>query len=175
MSLLDEWRYCPRCGGPVEPAGGRAECSACGYVAYANPVPAVCALCVDDSGRVLLTRRAFEPYAGMWDLPGGFLDEQEHPLDGLRRELLEETGLEIEPAEWFGAFLVPYEGRTVLNLVWRARVAGGDERPSDDVSELRWFSHEELPPLDEIAMAEALRTWLEQEFPGARSGKSIGS
>ena len=68
--------------------------------------------CVDDEGRILLTRRRWKPYAGMWDLPGGFLGEDEHPLDALRRELLEETGLVVEPYEWFGAFLVPYgEGR----------------------------------------------------------------
>jgi ADP-ribose pyrophosphatase YjhB (NUDIX family) len=166
MGLFDEWRYCPRCGAGVVPADGRAECSACGYVTYANPAPAACALVVDGRGRILLTRRAWEPYAGMWDLPGGFLDEDEHPLDGVRRELLEETGLEIEPTEWFGAFMVPYgEGpgtRIVLNLVWRARVLGGREQAADDVSELRWFARDELPPLDEIAMAEPLRAWLAQ-------------
>jgi len=147
------------------PKDGRAECAACGYIAYANPVPAVCALLVDGDGRILLTRRRWEPYAGMWDLPGGFLGEEEHPLDGLRRELLEETGLEIEPAEWLGAFLVAYgDGpgtRTVLNLVWLARVVGGTEEAADDVSELGWFARDELPPMEEVAMAEPLERWLQ--------------
>lgn len=172
MGALDDWRFCPRCAEPVEPEGGRAECSACSYVAYANPVPAVCALCVDDAGRILLARRAFEPYAGLWDLPGGFLNEEEHPLDGLRRELLEEAGLEIEPVEWFGAFMVPYEGRTVLNLVWQARVERGRARPADDVSELRWFGPAELPPLEEIALPEALRAWRGAGFSRGRTGNS---
>ena len=108
MGLFDDWHHCPRCGAEIEPRDGRVECTACGYVAYANAAPASCAICVDDEGRVLLTRRRWEPYAGMWDLPGGFLGEDEHPLDALRRELSEETGLEVEPDEWFGAFLVPY-------------------------------------------------------------------
>jgi ADP-ribose pyrophosphatase YjhB (NUDIX family) len=166
MGLLDEWRHCPRCGAELEPAEGRAECTSCGYVVYAGPVPAACALCVDGAGRILLTRRAWEPYAGMWDLPGGFLEEDEHPLDCLRRELAEETGLAVEPSDWFGAFMVPYgEGpgtRVVVNLVWRAKVVGGSERAADDVSELRWFGREELPPLEEVAMAEPLAAWLEQ-------------
>jgi 8-oxo-dGTP diphosphatase len=165
VGLFDDWHHCPRCGAEIVPADGRAECAACGYIAYANPAPAVCALLVDGDGRILLTRRRWEPYAGMWDLPGGFLAEEEHPLDGLRRELLEETGLEVEPADWFGAFLVPYgDGpgtRTVLNLVWLARVVGGTARAADDVSELGWFARDELPPMEEVAMAEPLERWLE--------------
>lgn len=165
MALLDEWRHCPRCGAVVEPRAGRAECGACRYVAYANPAPAACAICVDDKGRILLTRRAWEPYAGMWDLPGGFLDEDEHPLAALRRELAEETGLDVEPTRWFGAFMVPYGdgpgARWVLNLVWEARVTGGEPRAADDVAEVRWFAADELPPLEEIAMGEPLVAWRE--------------
>jgi 8-oxo-dGTP diphosphatase len=172
VGLLDEWHHCPRCGAPVEPADGRAECASCGYVAYANPAPAVCALLVDDEGRILLTRRAWEPYAGMWDLPGGFLGEDEHPVDALRRELLEETGLEVEPTEWFGAFMVPYGdepgARWVLNLVWEARVSGGEPRAADDVSELGWFARDELPPLEEVAMGEPLADWVARQAEAGR-------
>ena len=164
MAILYGWKLCPRCGGALEGDLTRLECGACGFVVYANPVPAACALCLDAAGRVLLTRRAWEPHAGMWDLPGGFLHEDEDPLDALRRELAEETGLEIEPTEWFGAFVVRYgdgpDARTVLNLVWLARVVSGEEHAADDVSELRWFTREELPPLDEIPMAEPLAVWL---------------
>ena len=50
---------------------------------------------------------AYEPSAGKWDLTGGFLDETEHPLDALVRELREETGLEIEPQEFVGVWMEP--------------------------------------------------------------------
>ena len=62
---------------------------------------------VERDGRLLLGRRAFDPSVGLWDLPGGFLEENEHPLDALVRELREETGLEIEPQEFVGVWMEP--------------------------------------------------------------------
>ena len=91
MGFLDGWRHCPRCAARIGPASGRPSARRAVF-AYANPAPASCALCEDGEGRILLTRRRWEPYAGMWDVPGGFIGEDEHPLDALRRELLEETG-----------------------------------------------------------------------------------
>ena len=100
---------------------------------------------------MLLGRRAFDPAVGLWDVPGGFLEEGEGPIDGLRRELREETGLEIEPTEFLGIWLQAYGGRTVLCLTWLARPAGGSERAGDDLSELRWFAPDELPAPGELA------------------------
>ena len=169
MGLFDDWRHCPRCGAEISPQAGVAECGTCGYVAYANPAPAVCALLVDDGGRVLLTRRRWEPYAGMWDLPGGFLGEDEHPLDGLRRELLEETGLEVEPVDFLGVWLDDYgdgpDAPTTLNLYWTARVIGGEAVAGDDAAELGWFPRNALPPDGEIGfpnVREVLRAWRNQ-------------
>ena len=138
-----------------------ARCQTCGEIVWANPVPGAQAL-VERDGRVLLARRALEPRQGLWDFPGGFLDEHEHPLDALRRELREETGLEIEVVEFLGIFMDPYDGRTILSLTWLARPAGGEEQAADDVAELRWFAADELPPDEQIAFpgqVEALARW----------------
>ena len=103
----------------------------------------MCALVLDDDGRVLLARRKFEPEAGKWDVPGGFLEEDEEPLDGLRRELREEAGVEIEPLELAGIWADRYGGAddatATLNLYWTARIVSGEPTPADDVAELRWF------------------------------------
>jgi ADP-ribose pyrophosphatase YjhB (NUDIX family) len=149
---LDDWRFCPRCGEAIEKVEDRAECRACGYVGYANPVPATEAVCFDDQGRVLLGRRAVDPGAGLWDLPGGFLHEDEHPLDALRREIREETSLEIEAVDFLGFWLEPYDGRIVLCLTWTAR-AEGEGRAADDLVELRWFPPDELPGAYELAFS----------------------
>jgi 8-oxo-dGTP diphosphatase len=154
MGELDGWRLCPRCGAELGGDAARLACDACGFIVYASSKPTAGALCVDN-GRLLLARRAHPPFEGFWDIPGGFLDEGEGPLDGLRRELREETGLEVEPERFLGIWMDRYGGdstaEATLNLYWTARVVGGDAAPADDVSELRWFNRDELPAPDELA------------------------
>ncbi len=152
VGLLDGWRFCPRCAAALALVAGRAECARCGFVAYANPVPGAEAVCRDELGRVLLGRRAFEPAAGLWDLPGGFVEECEHPIDALRREVREETGLELDALRFVGFYLEPYDGRTVLCLTWTGRVHG-EARAGDDLAELRWFAPNELPHVEELAFS----------------------
>ena len=96
MGVLDNWRFCPRCGGELNESEDHLLCAGCGERYWANAIPGVQGI-LERDGRVLLARRANEPRRGHWDLPGGFLDETEDPVDGLRREFREETGLEIEP------------------------------------------------------------------------------
>ena len=139
---------------------------------WAHSSPAVSVFLTDADRRVLLARRAREPDAGLWDTLGGFLEEGEHPLDALRREVREESGLEVEPRGFVGAFMDTYGGGpdavVVLNLVWEATASGGDAVPADDVSELRWFPPDALPPDGDVAfrwLAPQLRAWIR---PSAR-------
>jgi ADP-ribose pyrophosphatase YjhB (NUDIX family) len=159
MALLDGWRLCPRCGHELEPREhAHLGCPACGSDYYANSAPAVQGV-LEREGKVLLARRAIEPRLGHWDLPGGFLEEGEEALDGLRREFEEETGLAVEPVDWLGACLDPYAGYWVLGLTWLVR-ADGEPRAADDVSELRWFGPDELPGEMAFPSQErVLRAW----------------
>jgi 8-oxo-dGTP diphosphatase len=154
MGELEGWKSCPRCGTELAGDAARLWCSACGFVVYASSKPTAGALCVEN-GRVLLARRAHPPFKGFWDIPGGFLDEGEAPLDGLRRELKEETGLDVEPERFLGIWIDRYGGdstaESTLNLYWTALVVGGEAVPADDVSELRWFERDELPAASELA------------------------
>ena len=174
MAILHGWRTCPRCAGQLANDGARAVCQGtCGSTYYANSSPCVSALVEDDDGRVLLARRAVEPYLGLWDPPGGFLEEGEHPEDGLRRELLEETGLRCEAVRFLGVWMDVYgdapDAAATLNLYWTMRVVSGEPVAADDVAELRWFAADELPGTDELAFTtvkDVLAAWAERQGSG---------
>jgi len=155
-------RFCPRCGGLLEtvvrPGDNRPRqvCVACGRVHHHNAKPCAGALVVRDK-RVLLVQRAIQPFLGCWDIPGGFLEEDEHPETGAVREVQEETGLEVRLTGLFGFYVDRYgysgEGDYCLNIYFLADVVGGQEYPDDDVADLAWFAPDELP--EEIAFDHA--------------------
>jgi 8-oxo-dGTP diphosphatase len=160
------WRYCPRCATELGYARNHVECPQCGYVHYAASFPTASAFIRDGDAHVLLARRATEPDLGKWDVPGGFLEEGEDPVEGLRRELREETGIELDVGDFVGTFADTYgdgpDAVHVLNLVWEARIASGEPVPSDDVAELRWFPKDRLPADVDLAfrwLAVSLRGW----------------
>jgi mutator protein MutT len=162
---LDDWRHCPVCATPVRAEDGRFECPHCGFATYAHSKPTSSGVVVDDQGRVLLSKRAKDPFAGKWDLPGGFLEAGEHPLDGLKRELHEEAGIGIGDERLLGIWMDRYEyrGRFVatLNIYYTARLMEGAPEPADDVSEFGWFAADDVP-LDELAFAhipDVLSAW----------------
>jgi ADP-ribose pyrophosphatase YjhB (NUDIX family) len=176
MGELHGWRSCPRCGGGLDGDETRLVCSLCGSVYYGNAAPTVNALIEDDAGRVLIGRRAIEPYLGMWDTLGGFLHEGEDVLEGLQREMREETGLEVEPVSFLGVWTDRYgDGPAAvhtLNLFWIARATGGVPVPADDVAELRWFAPDELPPASDLAFARAPEILAAWRAEVARRGAS---
>ncbi|HZP24687.1 MAG TPA: NUDIX hydrolase [Terriglobales bacterium] len=104
-------------------------------------------------GRALLVRRATEPLRGEWSVPGGLLELGEQLRDGVRREVLEETGLEIEPGEVldvFDSIITDPLGRTQYHYVlidYLCRPLLGEARAGSDVSDVRWAAPEALAAL----------------------------
>ena len=100
--------------------------------------------------RVLLVRRATEPLQGEWSVPGGMLELGERLQDGVRREVLEETGLVVEPGEVldvFDSIFTDGQGRTQYHYVlidYLCKLISGGATAGTDVSDVRWVSESEL-------------------------------
>jgi ADP-ribose pyrophosphatase YjhB (NUDIX family) len=158
--------FCSRCGARLaeEPP---TTCPSCGAEHWRNPKPCGGALLVHE-GRLLLVRRAIEPWRGRWDIPGGFCDLREHPRATAERELFEETGLRGRAVRLVGMWIDEYDGEDVcLNIYYECEPAGEltPDASSAEISELGWFGPDELP-LDEISFpdhcVEVLEAWRRQ-------------
>jgi ADP-ribose pyrophosphatase YjhB (NUDIX family) len=119
---------------------------------------------LDGAGRVLLARRAVEPFLGFWDTPGGFVEPGESLQECVRRELREEAGVEIAVGRLVATVPDTYgpTGDATVNSFFECRLVSGEPQPDDDVAELRWFARDELPAPEELAFAcvrTALATW----------------
>lgn len=145
-------RFCVQCGQPLRvrllPGDHRSRhvCPACGHVAYENAKPCAGVL-PTENGRVLLARRAVEPYLGCWDIIGGFMEHDETPEAAALREAVEETGLVLDLTGLLGVYHDVYGsgGYATLNVYFVARIVAGHPQPHDDVAELAWFSQAMLP------------------------------
>ena len=150
------WRYCPLCGQPLADrdldGAPRRACRACGFVYWPQPRPAAAAVVADGGGRILLVRRRYPPQVGGWCLPGGLADPGETPEATARREVWEETGLEVEPDRHIATL-----GEFVAFLA--ARPVGGSLQAGPDVLEAAWFDPDRRPPLCLPMHERALRLW----------------
>jgi ADP-ribose pyrophosphatase YjhB (NUDIX family) len=140
-------------------------------------VPAVVAV-IARGDRILLARRKHPPHAGTWDLPGGFLEADETPESGLRRELAEELGLRVRRARPIVLATDRYGpgGFPILTVIYRVTPEPGPMTPADDVSEVRWFPRARLP-YREIAfpsIRRTLRAWPGRARRSARGTPATG-
>jgi 8-oxo-dGTP diphosphatase len=124
-------------------------------------VPCVGAIVRDDAGRLLLIQRGHDPEAGRWSLPGGRIEPGESDTRALVREMLEETGLTVEPGPLVGAVERPGPAGSVLDIRdYAATVTGGTLAAGDDAADARWVPPSEMPALPlTTGLAEALCSW----------------
>jgi len=131
---------------------GRLMCEECGFVYYLGPKLVAGAIFELDGGIVLI-QRDIEPGYGKWTFPGGFVERGERAEAAAQREVLEESGLEIEVSEIVG--LYTYEGEVPAIAVFAAGVTGGKPTPLDETMDVRSFPRDGLP-------------WAEMAFPSTK-------
>lgn len=122
---------------------------------YEYPRPAVTVDIIvitrDARPRVLLIRRKLPPFAGMWAIPGGFVNMDEALEDAARRELHEETGIKSARLQQLATFGDPDRdprGRTIsIAFLTRVHASAVQPRGADDAAEAAWHDLHRLPPL----------------------------
>src|SRR5712692_10372883 len=101
------YRFCPFCGCRLsvktEEGKRRSYCGPCSWTYYPRAAMSVSAI-IAKRDRVLLVKRRRDPFKGTWMFPAGFVDYGEHPVESVKREVKEETGLEVTGVTLLGVF-----------------------------------------------------------------------
>jgi ADP-ribose pyrophosphatase YjhB (NUDIX family)/GNAT superfamily N-acetyltransferase len=155
--------YCPRCGTLMELRAvddrEREICPACDFIFYRNPVPAV-GVVVALEGKVVLVRRRYEPRAGCWALPAGFMELGESAEDAAIRECHEETNLLVRVDHLLGVYSYGEGQRTGLLIIYAATAIGGELLAADDATEAGVFDLDALPaPMAFPTHLQAIDRW----------------
>ncbi|OGL37522.1 hypothetical protein A3E49_03825 [Candidatus Saccharibacteria bacterium RIFCSPHIGHO2_12_FULL_49_19] len=159
MKIKEAFRFCPRCGSPFQPRENYLECNRCGLHFYFNPKPCTAIALINDRGEYLLVKRAVDPGKGLWDLPGGFVEEGETFEENAVREVQEELGLSIKQGDlkYVAAHTEPYLFQDIEYLTLAACFVakypdGESPKPADDVADFHFFKPGGLPT-DKFAFA----------------------
>jgi len=129
----------------------------------------VAAIVVNGDGRILMTQRRDN---GKWEPPGGILELGESIIDGVRREVREETGLSIEPERLTGVYKNMPRG--IVALVFRARITSGVQAAAtDETTRVQWLTPDEIRTHCDEAYAVRVFDAISDEPPAIRAHDGV--
>ncbi|WP_457355144.1 NUDIX domain-containing protein [Roseateles sp. P5_D6] len=162
---MTDYKFCPVCAtqlGWITQAedGGdkeRLRCPACGFTHWNNPTPVLAAVieCTDRDGQVLLARNAAWP-GRFFGLITGFMESGETPEEGIRREIAEETSLEVDSLRLLGVW--DFQRMNQIIIAYHA-AARGEIRLSPELAEYKLIAPENVRCWPQ-GTGQALATWL---------------
>lgn len=128
----------------------------------------VAGVVVDQDGKALLIRRRDNAH---WEAPGGVLELDESIEDGVRREVKEETGLDVRPVALTGVY--KNMARGIVALVFRCTATSGELTTNDEVTGFRWASPEEVIALADEAFAVRVLDAMHDGRPAVRQHDGV--
>jgi ADP-ribose pyrophosphatase YjhB (NUDIX family) len=158
-------RFCLWCGAPLadrEVDGRRLPaCTRCDFVLWPDPKLAT-AVVVEEPGGIVLGRRSIDPGRGLWCLPGGYVDDDEHPERAAVRECREELHAAVVVTGRIGIYHVRRAERPHLVVIgYRGRLAEGERAVAGhEMEEVGTFAPRELPPMAFSSHLQVVNDWL---------------
>ena len=164
MSLVGH--YCVNCGTPLQSRvienREMEACVECAFVLWHDPKVVTIVVVENERGNVIVGRRGIEPGYGQWCLPGGYVNDDEHPADSAARECREEIGVEVDITGLLGVYHIrKEEAPSMVGIAYRARLRPGDMPiAGSEMLEVAAFPRDGLPDLVFTSHREAVNDWL---------------
>lgn len=138
---------------------------------YKRPlfVIALKAIALNSSNQVLLIQRSIDDHTRPlgWDLPGGGIDENEQPVEGIKREIKEETGLDVSALEIIDAISIPnLDNTTAIMIAFKTKTDSENVILSKEHDDYKWMSKEEVKNTE---LPETYKKFIEKVFLSLRS------
>jgi NAD+ diphosphatase len=152
-------QFCSQCGSRTERRSDilARQCPKCGFTMFPRISPAVIVLV--ERGKKVLLARASRFKEDIYSVLAGFVEPGEGLEDTVRREIKEETGIEVKNIRYFGSQPWPFPDSLMIGFT--ARYAGGEIKvDNEEIIEAKWFSVDQLPNIPgKISIARALIDW----------------
>lgn len=160
--MIIDFRFCPGCSNKLQQKilDGRLRlvCNQCGFVFWNNPKPTT-SIILEKNKKILLLQRSEEPFRDYWVLPGGYVENDENPALTIKREVKEETGLDVIINKIVAIYLIDNDPRgNSIDIVYFGIITGGKLRLKEH-NQAKFFSPNDLPNLIAYKHREVVINW----------------